>query len=432
MRALRPDGRGLTVVGDDAQAIYGFRGADAGYLHELESSLGGATVVALERNFRSVQPILNLANLVRPAASGVRLVLRGDRPGGRRPVLLRCHDAPSEARAVVDRILDAHEEGMRLRDQAILVRAAHHSDLIELELTARRVPYRKYGGLRFVEAAHVKDFAAAVRLLDNPSDELAWFRLLRMHEGIGPARGRVLLSLLAPQTGASEHEWAEAVAAAPARSRVSLSETLEGLGAARRQIGALARVTAVFRLLRPLVLSRYSEGPARVEDLDRLSAAAGAMDDLSAWLAEITLDPPAATGDRAGPPHLDEDFVIISTVHSAKGLEWPSVHLPHLIDGAFPSDMALGTPAGLAEERRLFYVATTRARDRLTLYTPLRMPYHRRGRNDRHCLAPASRFLDEAVLAVLDIQEQAPPRPRAAAVVAPHAPITVDLDHLWH
>jgi DNA helicase-2/ATP-dependent DNA helicase PcrA len=432
VRFLRPDGRGLTVVGDDAQAIYGFRGSNARYLHDLAGSLQGAAVVTLESNFRSVQPILTLANLVRPSEAGVRLELKSQRPGGRRPVLVRCHDAAGEARAVVDRILDAHDEGMRLCDQVVLVRAAHHSDLIELELTARRVPYRKYGGLRFVEAAHVKDFAAAVRLLDNPADELAWFRLLRMHDGIGPARGRMLLGLLAPRAGTSALEWSEAVAAAPARSRVALSATLEGLGAARRQVAASDRVTAVFRLLRPLVLTRYSEGPARVEDLDRLSAAAAEMEDLSAWLAEIALDPPLSTGDLAGPPHLDEDFVVISTVHSAKGLEWSSVHLPHLVDGAFPSDMALGSAEGLAEERRLFYVATTRAKDRLTLYTPLRMPYHRRARDDRHTLAPASRFLAEEVLDALDIEEQTPARPHASAAVSLGPSIVVDLDHLWH
>jgi DNA helicase-2/ATP-dependent DNA helicase PcrA len=431
VRALRPDGHGLTVVGDDAQAIYGFRGADARYLHDLSGSFSKATVIALERNFRSLQPILDLANLVRPAEAGIRLVLRGERPGGRRPALVRCHDAPGEARAVVDRILDAHDEGMRLCDQAVLVRAAHHSDLIELELTARRVPYRKYGGLRFVEAAHVKDFAAVLRLLDNPADELAWFRLLRLHDGIGPARGRMMLGLLAPLGGRSAYEWAEAVAAAPARSRGALSQSLEALDAARKQPAVADRVAAVFQLLSPLVQSRYSEAPARIEDLDRLAAAAAAMDDLPAWLAEITLDPPQSTGDRAGPPHLDEDFVVISTVHSAKGLEWASVHLPHLVDGAFPSDMALSSAAGLAEERRLFYVATTRARDRLTLYTPLRMPYNRRSRNDRHGLAPASRFLEGEVLSALDIQEDTPSRPRVAAGATTHAPITVDLDHLW-
>jgi DNA helicase-2/ATP-dependent DNA helicase PcrA len=428
---LRPGGRGLTVVGDDAQAIYGFRGADARYLHELSTSLPGATVIPLERNFRSVQPILQLANLVRPWQSGPRLVLRAERPSGRRPVLVRCHDAPSEARAVVDRILDAHDQGMRLRDQAVLVRAAHHSDLVELELAARRVPYRKYGGLRFVEAAHVKDFVAAVRLLDNAHDELAWFRLLRMHDGIGPARGRLLVGLLTSQAGPSPEGWAEAVAAAPARSRVALTQTLQDLDSARTQVAGGARVAAIFRLVRPLVLSRYSAGPARVEDLDRLAGAAAAMDDLPAWLAEITLDPPVSTGDRAGPPHLDEDYVVISTVHSAKGLEWLAVHLPHLVDGAFPSDMALTSGAGLAEERRLFYVATTRARDQLTLYTPLRMPHHRRSGSDRHSLAPASRFLEEGVLAALDVQELTPARPAAANVPGAHSAIAVDLDHLW-
>jgi len=431
VRALRPDGRGLTVVGDDAQAIYGFRGADAQYLHDLAASLKGATVIALERNFRSVQPILHLANAVRPPEAGMRLVLNGERAGGRRPVLLRCHDAPSEARAVVDAILDAHDEGMRLRDQAVLVRAAHHSDLIELELSARRVPYRKYGGLRFVEAAHVKDLTAAVRLLDNAADELAWFRILRMHDGIGPSRGRMLTGILMSQTGRSPHGWTEVVAAAPARSRGALTQTLQGLEEARAQTGSGARVTAVLHVLRPLVLNRYSEAAARLEDLDRLSAAAGGMDDLSSWLAEITLDPPVSTGGRAGPPHLDEDYVVISTVHSAKGLEWSAVHLPHLVDGAFPSDMALTSRAGLAEERRLFYVAATRARDRLTLYTPLRMPHHRRARNDRHSLAVASRFLEDDVLSVLDIEEQTSPRPRMAGSLSGHPTITVDLDHLW-
>jgi DNA helicase-2/ATP-dependent DNA helicase PcrA len=428
--ALCPDGRGLTVVGDDAQAVYGFRGADARHLHELATSLPGSTVLPLERNFRSLQPILDLANIVRPVEAGVRLVLHGDRTSGRRPVLLRCHDAPSEARAVVDGVLDNHEQGMRLRDQAVLVRAAYHSDLIELELTARRVPFRKYGGLRFVEAAHVKDFVAALRVLDNPADDLAWFRVLRMHDDIGPARARQLLILLAPRAAGRAMDWSEAVAAAPARTRVKLGATLQGLADARNLSGTGARVEAVRAVVQPLVSSAYTDAAARSEDLERLAAAAAAAGDLSAWLAEITLDPPVSTGDQAGPPHLDEDYVVISTVHSAKGLEWTAVHMPHLVDGAFPSDMALGSAAGLAEERRLFYVATTRARDQLTLYTPLRMPHHRRGRDDRHSFAPASRFLDEAALAVLDVQEQVPARSVDRHSVAV-APISVDLDSLW-
>jgi len=430
VRALRPDGRGLTVVGDDAQAVYGFRGADARHLHDLATAFPDATVLPLDRNFRSLQPILDLANIVRPVEAGVRLVLRGDRDGGRRPVLLRCHDAPGEARTVVDRVLDNHEQGMRLRDQAVLVRAAHHSDLIELELTARRVPFRKYGGLRFVEAAHVKDFVAALRVLDNPADDLAWFRLLRMHDDIGPARARQLLVLLAPRGAAAAMDTLEVVAAAPARTRIALGCTLEGLAAARDLSGTAARVEAVRAVVQPLVSRAYADAAARTEDLERLASAAAAAGDLSAWLAEITLDPPASTAGWAGPPHLDEDFLVISTVHSAKGLEWTAVHMPHLVDGAFPSDMALGSAAGLAEERRLFYVATTRARDQLTLYTPLRMPHHRRSRDDRHSLAPASRFLDAAALATLEVQEQIPSRAPVRTAVAVTS-IGVDLEALW-
>ncbi len=406
-----------------------------------------ATVVALERNFRSFQPVLDLANVVRPSDPGVRLVLRGTRAGGRRPLLLRCHDAPGEARAVTDRVLELHAEGMRLRDQAVLVRAAHHSDLIELELTARRVPYRKFGGLRFVEAAHVKDFVAALRLLDNPADELAWFRLLRMHEGIGPARARDLVQRLAPREGWPSVEWSEVVAAAPAKTRVALAQTFELIASARASTGVGERVETVCRALGPLVLTRYTAGAARNGDLARLASAATEAGDLGAWLGEITLDPPASTGDFAGPPHLDEDYVVISTVHSAKGLEWLAVHLPHLVDGAFPSDMALTSAAGLAEERRLFYVAATRARDQLNLYTPLRMPHHRRARNDRHSFAPASRFLDGDLLATVEIAEQVPARLTAgrgagtagledvpAGAPAPAvcvAALAADLDALW-
>jgi len=440
VRLLAPAGRRLTVVGDDAQAIYGFRGADACHLHDLARSLEGASVIRLERNFRSFQPILDVANLVRPPpnAGDERLMLHSVRPGGRRPVLVRCYDAAGEARAVVDRILELQEQGTRLRDQAVLVRAAYHSDLVELELTARRVPYRKYGGLRFVEAAHVKDFVAAVRLLGNPSDDIAWFRLLRLHEGIGPGRARQLLDTLPPRRPDAVHDWAATVAAAPPMARVPLGQTLAALCESRAITsgGPGRRADRVLEFVRPLVAGRYHDSAARIGDLERLAGAAAAAHDLGEWLAEITLDPPASSGDYAGPPHLDDDFVVVSTVHSAKGLEWLVVHLAHLVDGAFPSDMALRTPAGLEEERRLFYVATTRARDELRLYEPLRMPHHRRGRDDRHTLAPASRFLDGPLLGVLKVEDQGPSRRpvevgAGARSPASTAAVTVDLDALW-
>ncbi|MBV9594393.1 MAG: ATP-dependent helicase [Actinobacteria bacterium] len=407
---LRPGGVGLTVVGDDAQAVYGFRGATSSHLLELADALPQSRLVRLERNFRSRQRLLDLANVVRPGDPRQRLRLHADRAGaGARPRLVRCYDAAEEARTVVDAVLGAVQEGQPLRDQAVLMRAGHHSDLLELELSTRHVPFVKYGGLRFLEAAHVKDFLAALRVTLNQHDELAWFRVLRLHEGIGPARARALLpSVLSddPDGGLTE-----VIAAAPARARTALDSTLHNYRHACFSDTASARVTACLAMLRPLLQARYPDAAARLVDLDRLAAAASSAADLVAYVADATLDPPRSTTDQAQPPHLDEDYLTLSTVHSAKGLEWESVHVIHAVDGAFPSDMALGTPDGLEEEQRLFYVALTRARESLSIYTPLRLPHHRRAHDDRHSYALASRFLTDEALATMDIHEV--PRPVA-------------------
>jgi ATP-dependent DNA helicase UvrD/PcrA len=414
---LRPTGHGLTVVGDDAQAVYGFRGATSGHLLDLAHAWPHATVVRLERNFRSRQPLLDLANVIRPSEDDAdRLVLHADRAGvGRRPRLLRCYDAAEEARVVADAVLAGVEDGNRLRDHAVLMRTGHHSDLLEMELTARRIPFVKFGGLKFLEAAHVKDFLAALRLTSNERDEVAWFRLLRLHDGIGPARASALVPLLldgalghrepgVDESAGDVETWLNRVIAeAPARSRTRLDATLRGLHAARGEAAIPARVTACTAIVKPLVASRYADAEPRLADLERLADAAETADDLTAFVAQVTLDPPASTGDYAKPPHLDEDYLTLSTVHSAKGLEWAHVHVIHAVDGAFPSDMALSTPSGLAEEQRLFYVAVTRARDSLSIYAPLRMPHHRRARDDKHSYAPESRFLAEIALGLLDV-----------------------------
>jgi DNA helicase-2/ATP-dependent DNA helicase PcrA len=431
VRLLCPDGVGLTVVGDDAQAVYGFRGADSRHLLELSADLPAATTVCLEQNFRSRQRILALANAIRPTEGGHQLRLRSDRDKGPRPRLVRCHDAAAEARLVVDTVLDAAEQGRPLRTQAVLMRAAHHSDLLEVELTARRVPYVKYGGLKFLEAAHVKDFIATVRLLDNPLDEIAWFRLLRLHDGVGPARARALLDALQPDQPDTELRHPDAVAAAPAASRTALSRTLATLTAARREPVVAGRAEHVLDLLRPLLTARYPDHAARLGDLDRLVGAAGHSSTLADYIAHLTLDPPASTSDLAGPPHLDEDFLVLSTVHSAKGLEWDTVHVIHVVDGAFPSDMALSSKTGLLEEQRLFYVAATRARDELAIYTPLRMPHHRHARDDRHSYAPASRFLDESALAAMDVLEDRPAIPTVRAPATSARVALPTLDELW-
>jgi DNA helicase-2/ATP-dependent DNA helicase PcrA len=464
VRLLQPDGKQLTCVGDDAQAIYGFRGADPAHLRQLAADYSGLEIVRLDRNYRSRQGVLDLANLIRPSAPGLDLTLTGDRGPGMPPLLVRCHDEATQAREICARVLDAHEDGAALRDQAVLVRAGHHSDILEIELSARKIPYVKFGGLRFTDTAHVKDFLAAARILANPADDLAWFRLLRLHEGIGPVHARRILAVLAPGQDGAAGGMQEAIEAAPARSRRALAATLGRLADAAGGPAAAAQTTtaqtttaqtttaqtttaqtttaqtttaqtttgqtaasqagAILVILDPLIRARYPDAAARIADLQRLADAAATQPSLHEAVAELTLDPPVSASDLAGPPRLDEDFLTISTIHAAKGLEWPIVHLPHLVDGAIPSDMALGDPDGLAEEHRLFYVAITRARDHLYLYVPLRLHYHRRGRDDRHGFGQLTRFLHPEALAACDKATAAPLAPALPTV----GPLTVKID----
>ncbi|UQX89303.1 ATP-dependent helicase [Jatrophihabitans telluris] len=417
---LSPAGRGLTVVGDDAQAVYGFRGAHSAHLIDATRRFPGTTVVRLQTNFRSVQPILDLANIVRPAgelAQALTLTAARDSSGAGRAALRMCYDAADQARAVAESVLQAREEGAALHDQAVLMRASDHSRELEIELRIRRIPYVKYGGLRYTDTAHVKDLIAALRITANPQSELSLYRLLKLHRHVGKAHARNLSRMLSASPAGTvlgpgsdpdldldlrdPAHRAEAVAAAPAKARLAVAATLDGLAAAIANTEAAQRITGCLDVLRPLVKVAYLDAALRQDDLDRLALAAAASSDLERFLAELILDPAGVSTDFAQPPHIDDDYLVLSTVHSAKGLEWEHVHLIHVTDGAFPSDMALSSPNGLAEEARLFYVAVTRARDRLSLYHPQRL--HRDVFKDRHVFTQRSRFLTDEAVAELDV-----------------------------
>ncbi|HEU5421458.1 MAG TPA: ATP-dependent helicase [Streptosporangiaceae bacterium] len=432
---LRPGGDGLTCVGDDAQAIYAFRGADPAHLRELSGSFPELTVIRLTRNYRSRHAVLQLANAVRPQSAGLELKLTAGRDQGPQrgqpPVLMRCHDEAGQAREICSRVLECHEAGVSFMEQAVLVRTASHSDLLEVELTARGIPYVKYGGLRFTEAAHVKDFIAAARIVANPADDLAWFRLLRLHEGIGPVLARRVIDALALTEPGPLGRWDAAAQSLPPRARPAVTATIMALTAAAALEQTAARAAAVLAALQDPVSGRYADAAARLADLQRLADAAAARPSLHDALVELALDPPQSGSDLAGRPRLDDDFLIISTIHSAKGLEWPVVHLPQLVDGAVPSDMALSDPAGEAEEQRLFYVAVTRARDQLYLYAPLRLHQHRLARDDRHGYALLTRFLGPAELAHCEVADAAPPAPLIPRLAALAETIDHELDTLW-
>jgi ATP-dependent DNA helicase UvrD/PcrA len=423
----------VTAVGDDFQAIYAFRSASARHILEFPDRFAGATTVTLERNYRATQPLLDVANAVaRQDVEGFPKTLRAARDGGTRPALVFCRDQRHEAADVCDRVLAAREEGMLLREQAVLARTGHDTDALELELSRRRIPFVKYGGLRYLEAAHVKDFLAVLRLADRPADEMAWFRVLQLVEGVGPARARRAVDRLVVDGGELAERWATARAELP----TTALELADPLVAAIAAAGESAPGPAVERLrdvLAPLVRGHYVDGAVRLPDLDTLAGLAGDARDLRTFVAELVLDPPASTQDFAGPPQLDEDWLVLSTVHSAKGLEWQSVHLLAAYDGNFPADMAAGTSEQIAEERRLMYVALTRARRSLSIYVPRR--YYRRpqGRDDGHGYGKASRFLTSAVQNLCDVAHLADDAPRGpfAAATGPPRRIGVSVDDLF-
>jgi DNA helicase-2/ATP-dependent DNA helicase PcrA len=403
LRALRSVDARITVVGDDAQAIYSFRSASVRNILDFSEQFSGSTTVTLERNYRSTRPILELANaVIADATEGHRKRLWTDEGGGVRPVLATCEDQQCQAEAVCTTILEHHESGKALKDQVVLFRTSHHSDLLEVELGRRGVPFVKYGGLRFLEASHIRDLLAGLRLVENPRDELAWLRVLQLADGIGPkSASRMMEELGVRDIGFADPNPLDRFCSDPTlncpnhRSGVELRRIAEGLAGCRNQsLPVGVRVELLSGVLEPMIRRIYDRPEPRLADFGALAGLAGDYPDLDNFLADLTLDPPSSTGDLAGKPSLDDDWLTLSTVHSAKGGEWDVVHLIHAADGAFPSDMATGTAEGVDEERRLFYVALTRARSHLHIYAPLR--YHHGdpgGWTDEHSYAQRTRFL---------------------------------------
>jgi DNA helicase-2/ATP-dependent DNA helicase PcrA len=413
VRSLRLARRDLTVVGDDFQAIYGFRAASPRHILEFPDQFADAQTVALERNYRSSAPILAIANAVSAQDElGFPKRLWTEEGGGCLPELAFARDEAEQSEEVCDRVLAAREEGMELRSQAVLFRTGHDSDLLELELTRRGIPFVKYGGLRYLDAAHVKDLIALLRLTDNPADEVSWFRVLQLLDGVGPIRARRALDALRPTPGGAPELslWPNAAAHLPKASLPHASAVIDTLiGAlAGAEEGLAALLESCGRALAPLIRLHYPDGAARVCDFDQLTTAARGARDVGQFVSDLVLDPPSSSAQLAGAPHLDEDYLVLSTVHSAKGLVWEAVHLIGVYDGNFPADMSASSEESIAEERRLLYVALTRARRRLHVYIPLRFYHRPRSDRDAHGHGKASRFLTDSVLSLFTLTRPIP------------------------
>jgi DNA helicase-2/ATP-dependent DNA helicase PcrA len=402
LEGMRPEGtrRNLTVVGDDAQAIYGFRAATVRNILEFPARFPGAAVVKLEHNYRSTTPILAASNaVIAKSAERHEKTLVTHRTDGTAPELRSCLDEADEAEAVCRAVLEHRERGVDLKEQAVLFRAAHHSDRLEIELVRRNIPFVKYGGLKFLEAAHVKDALALLRVLENPWDEVAWFRILQLPEGMGPASARKLMASLG-MPGDSEPKPLANFLDHPVRAPKGAGDGIRALRSAlegcrdEQVLAPAAQLERIRKYLEPVIVRKYDGAAARIADLEQLCLLAQGYDGRGRFLAELTLDPPVSTSDLAGPPFLEEDYLVLSTIHSAKGLEWDVVHIIHAADGNIPSDMALGDDEELEEERRLLYVALTRARHALHVTLPQRFHHRPKARDDRHSYAVLSRFLE--------------------------------------
>jgi DNA helicase-2/ATP-dependent DNA helicase PcrA len=428
LRAMCRTHQNITVVGDDAQSIYSFRGANFRNILDFPKQFPGAAVVTLEQNYRSTQPVLDVTNtLISRARERFTKSLWTSRQGGERPWLVNVRDEQGQTKFVVDRVLELNEDGMPLREMAVLVRAGYMTADLEIELTNRKIPFEKWGGLKFLEAAHVKDVLAFLRVLENPRDEVSWYRVLLLMPGIGDTTARSLIASMA------ERAWdpdAFSHFIPPARAQEAhqaLAALLRDLRAPRPEHEGVGEDIALVRQLYDRILAeRYDRAEPRLADLDQLAAIAAGYPGRAAFLAALALEPPQSTRDIAATSSSsdeDGDALILSTAHSAKGKEWDAVFLIWAADGWFPMSRALGDDDELEEERRLMYVAMTRARKHLAVVYPLNAYATRWGAD--YSIDQLSRFIDRGVQAHMErvvVGEEVP----AAAPEAPK-PAGIDL-----
>jgi DNA helicase-2/ATP-dependent DNA helicase PcrA len=395
--ALKPDGRGLTVVGDDAQSIYSFRAAEVRNILDFPMLFTPpARIVTLERNYRSTQPILDASNAVialAPQRFGKQLW--SDAASSERPSLITVRDESAQAAWVADQVLRHRERGIALKGQAALFRTSHHSAALELELTRRGIPFVKFGGLKFLEASHVKDVLSVLRWAQNPRHRMAGLRVAQLVPGIGTASAKRLLDAMAQAADPVGALRAFKPPPATASDWAAWAATYDALRAAPRWPAELQQVHAWYL---PQLRRLHDDAAMREGDLAQLARLAHGYASRESFLAELTLDPPEATSDESGPPLRDEDYMILSTIHAAKGQEWKAVYVLNAVDGCIPSDMATGNAIEIEEERRLLYVAMTRARQHLHLMVPQRFYVTQQAEHgDRHLYGSLTRFIPPAL-----------------------------------
>lgn len=363
---LTSEHKNIMVVGDDAQSIYSFRGANFKNIIDFPKIFKDTKIITLDENYRSTQPILNLTNrIIAQAKEGFEKSLYTRRPGESRPVFVDCRDENSQSKYIADRILGLREEGVELGEIAVLFRSGWHSNDLEVELSSRNIPFVKYGGQKFVEAAHIKDIMAHLRVVYNIFDEVSWYRALLLIPGIGQKTAeRIINDIVFHKHGLKLNEKI-------GQRSDSLKKLFAILGEIDISRQAPADLIGLFlKYYQPLLKEKYDDFNKRLNDLDSLMHIASRYKALEQFLSDMALEPPERSIIATGPKDKDDSALTLSTIHSAKGLEWHTVFLIYVAEGHLPSYLSLENEEDIEEERRLFYVAATRAKDNLVLLKP--------------------------------------------------------------
>ena len=369
VRYLGMDKDNVMVVGDDAQSIYSFRGANFRNIFDFPSYFPNCRIIKLTENYRSSQGILNFTNKVIDAAKEkYEKELYSRKKAGDRPAIVGTENENVQSKFVVQRILELREAGITLNDIAVLFRSSYLSFDLEIELTRANIPYVKFGGMKLVEAAHIKDVVAFLRVIENPQDAVGWHRILLLHPGVGPRVAEKVLDRLA-HADTGEKDAGEVAGTKIPSSADELIDFISAEG--RKTAQPVEKIEAVLRYYEPLMKDKYDDYAKREKDLVMFTSIAERYKSLQTFLADLALEPPTESVVDLGEKDMKEEQITISTIHSAKGLEWNSVFLIWALDGKFPSMYATDDDEAIEEERRLMYVACTRAKENLYVTYPM-------------------------------------------------------------
>ncbi len=389
VRKLAATHNNVMVVGDDSQSIYAFRGATFRNIMEFPTLFPGTTIYKLEENYRSTQPVLQLANgIIENAPEKYSKELFTKKLDGPLPVLVQAVSENAQSRFIAQKILELREEGIGLDDIAVLFRSSFNAFDLELELTRCNLPFVKRGGFKFIETAHVKDLLAYLRVIHNPLDTVSWNRILLLIEGVGPKKARDVIATLL--NTALPYEVLKSGTGRSAHGLRHLASMLEGV-AEHDTLTPVELISETMEYYLPVLKDQYDDYPKRIRDLEHLSVMAERYHQLSDFLADLTLEPPNESIIDIEAPDRDDERLVLSTIHSAKGLEWRCVFVIWLVDGRFPSAYSFLTDDELEEERRLLYVAVTRAKQELFLTYPINVYDKMTG----SVLSKPSRFLED-------------------------------------